>query len=264
MTEMSYIPIEIRGSTYVPIEPIKYPIGTKFRWSDLYNDETYRVAIVTKEGILQVKSVTDGGGEVDRTLRLMLDGRYPLKKTLFADEISWRASLPTGESHGEITITPYKPAQPYRSFAIDPRMSDPKKLHLLENLYGARTVVEHLKSPVAMIEQASASLIYYLSKSSDDAWAVKRDLDYWTDYCYANTAEENLREPAKIHSHGGTRFYLNVGDEFRTVAYDRYNDTDYIVDNTGRRYTSFAEMSNGPYSLSVLHRNKMKSLPSFN
>ena len=37
-------------------------IGTKFKW--ILNEETYRVAIQTADGVLQVKSVTDGGGDV--------------------------------------------------------------------------------------------------------------------------------------------------------------------------------------------------------
>jgi len=258
MTEMSYIPIEARGSTYAPIDPIQYPIGTKFRWSDLYNDETYRIAIVTKKGFLQVKSVTDGGGDVDKTRSLTPGSRYPLKKRLFADELSWRTSLPNGEMHGEITITPYKAAEKPMKMIIPIRsnMTDPDKLYLLQLIYRARTVVEHLKSPSAMLDQASCSLIYYLSKGSGDIWVVKKDLDYWTEYCSNHTDEENSREPVKIHSHG-SRFYLNVGDEFRTVAFDHYKGESYIVDNTGRRYKSFLELCPGLVALSVLYRNKM-------
>ncbi len=80
-------------------------IGTKFKW--ILNEETYRVAIQTKEGVLQVKSVMDGAGDVhsdacccDRCL--YGTGRLPLKQTLFVNEDSWRASLPRG---GIITTT---------------------------------------------------------------------------------------------------------------------------------------------------------------
>lgn len=256
MTEVSYIPIEFHDGSYVPAEIIQYTIGTKFRWADIYKDDTYRIAIVTKMGFLQVKSVTDGQVDLDTTASLLPGSRYPLKKALFADELSWRASLPSGESHGEITVSLYKPFERCFIPTICAEMSDPQKLHALEKRYGSRNVVEHLMSPLAMLDQASCSLIYYLSKGSDDVWPVKRDLDYWTNYCATHT-EENSRERIKIHKNGNTQFYLNVGDEFRTVAYDSYKGEDYIVDNTGMRYKSFAEMSSGTPSLSVTYQNMM-------
>lgn len=79
-------------------------IGTKFKW--ILNEETYRVAIQTANGVLQVKSVTDGGGEVHDDAcycnRCLYSTRLPLKQTLFADEDAWRATLPHG---GVITTT---------------------------------------------------------------------------------------------------------------------------------------------------------------
>jgi hypothetical protein len=73
------------------------PIGTKFKW--VQSTETYRIAIQTAKGVLQVKSVTDGGGECDMTR--IVGGTHPLIKKMFADEDSWRASLPEG---GSVTI----------------------------------------------------------------------------------------------------------------------------------------------------------------
>jgi len=80
------------------------PIGTKYKWTHKTNPETYRVAIQTKDGVLQVKSVTDGAAEVHEDCgcspcwefennapwRL----RKPLTKTLFADLVAWDATLP--------------------------------------------------------------------------------------------------------------------------------------------------------------------------
>lgn len=87
------------------------PVGTKLKW--VLNDDTYRVAIVKKNGVLQVKAVEDGCGECHE------DGctcapcwehinnspwrpRLPLKKTFFESEADWRNSLP---SSGQIFIT---------------------------------------------------------------------------------------------------------------------------------------------------------------
>jgi hypothetical protein len=76
-------------------------IGTKFKWISESNLETYRVAIKTKNGILQVKSLTDGGAECDRSHTV--GGVYPLLKTFFQDETAWRNSLPAEE--GQVVIT---------------------------------------------------------------------------------------------------------------------------------------------------------------
>lgn len=80
-------------------------VGSKMRWT--LNEETYRVAVQTKKGILQVKSVTDGAGECHddgcscvpcAEIRMFAPWRTrrPLKLTFFADEAAWKASLPEG------------------------------------------------------------------------------------------------------------------------------------------------------------------------
>jgi hypothetical protein len=105
----------LRVSTPIPGLPIEEtaPIGTKFKWSQ--GIDTYRIAIQKEDGLLQVKSVTDGGGEVHpstcrdctpcRELAMTPPApwaRRPLTKTMFADEAAWRASLPKG---GFVTVT---------------------------------------------------------------------------------------------------------------------------------------------------------------
>jgi hypothetical protein len=89
------------------------PIGTKFEWR--LTAETYRIAFQTEKGVLQVKSVTDGGGEVHpstcrecppcRDLAMTPPApwaRRPLTKTMFVNEDAWVASLPEG---GLVTTT---------------------------------------------------------------------------------------------------------------------------------------------------------------
>lgn len=90
------------------------PIGTKFKW--VQSTETYRIAIQTAKGVLQVKSVTDGGGECDMTRTVC--GTHPLIKKMFADEDSWRASLPEGGS-----VTTGKPGKP-NSHSLGQQMAD--------------------------------------------------------------------------------------------------------------------------------------------
>lgn len=98
--------------------------GTKLKWVSSTNPETYSVAIVKKDGILEVKRVTDGGGHCHNTtvcqcipcseIRLSnrlgvpnppWRARAPLLKTFFSTEAEWRASLPNGGSRGSIKTT---------------------------------------------------------------------------------------------------------------------------------------------------------------
>ena len=95
---------------------------TKLKW--ILNDETYRVAIVTKDGILEVKNVFElhalrhnpdvctcvDCSEIHLANKSWgrpswCSPRAPLYKTLYATEAEWRADLPQDEG-GSITITP--------------------------------------------------------------------------------------------------------------------------------------------------------------
>ena len=81
-----------------PAIPSKVPIGTKFKWTSAEDDETYRVAVKTKDGICQVKAVTEGGG--DCYFDPKTKKRYLTKRT-FDCEASWLDSLPEG---GEVAV----------------------------------------------------------------------------------------------------------------------------------------------------------------
>ena len=74
----------------------KRPIGTKLKW--VLNNETYRVAIVTKDGICQVKAITEGGSDSYFDSRV---NKYYLTKRTFDSEGSWRNALPQG---GEVYV----------------------------------------------------------------------------------------------------------------------------------------------------------------
>jgi hypothetical protein len=87
-----------------PVYPQR-KIGDKLKWE--LNDETYRIVIFTEKGVLQVKSVTDGGGEThtkDCTCAACWEynrkapwrPRAPLAKAFFETEKAWCDSLPQG------------------------------------------------------------------------------------------------------------------------------------------------------------------------
>jgi len=90
------------------------PIGTKFKWISKANDYTYRVAIQTNYGVLQVKSVKDGhldchddGCDCVPCWEFAQKAPWrnkPLKKIFFANEYEWRNSF--YEYDGDIVITP--------------------------------------------------------------------------------------------------------------------------------------------------------------
>jgi len=75
-----------------PVYP-KRSIGTKLKWISNDNDQTYRVAIVTKDGICQVKAITEGDGDCYFDSQA---NRYYLTKRTFDSEASWREGLPQG------------------------------------------------------------------------------------------------------------------------------------------------------------------------
>jgi hypothetical protein len=133
---------------------VNHPVGTKLKW--ILNQETYRVAIVTKKGVLQVKSVTDGGGDCHDAGcscrpcgEIALSGGRlppwrrgaPLKKVLFASEAEWRNSLP---SNGQVTVTrPRTTDNALKALCSAPLTgdTDPKKLKCLQDRFSGGTFV---------------------------------------------------------------------------------------------------------------------------
>lgn len=91
------------------------PIKTKFKWVSNENAETYRVAVQTKDGVLQVKSVTDGEAEYHENecrcgpcwefaTKAPWRPRKPLKQQLFGDQEAWYDSF--DKANGQLTVTP--------------------------------------------------------------------------------------------------------------------------------------------------------------
>jgi hypothetical protein len=77
-----YIPLPKEPLTHV--KDFKIPrqitVEDKFKW--ILSDDTYRVAVQTNKGFLEVKSV--------------IDGNRDLKKTMFPCFLDWALSLPEG------------------------------------------------------------------------------------------------------------------------------------------------------------------------
>jgi len=96
---------------------LRRPVGTKYKWTHKENPDTYRVAIQTKNGILQVKAVTDGRLHVHEDCNncgpcwefennAPWRKRKPLKTTFFKDLAEWDATLPMNQGKLVITSAP--------------------------------------------------------------------------------------------------------------------------------------------------------------
>jgi len=108
--------------------PVRTP-GTSLRWA--LDADTYRIAIVISNGILQVKSVTETKPEyVDDSWR------FPLAKKRFATEDEWRASLPEG---GTITIKTPEERQASKAFKVSG--NDVEKIQQLAKRYKVITQI---------------------------------------------------------------------------------------------------------------------------
>lgn len=119
----------------------KRPDGTKLRW--VLGEETYRIAIATANGILQVKSVTDGEGDCLPNEGINSWGRARLKKTMFTTEEEWRASLPQG---GQVTIVD---VQQQQALPVVEGTSDIEKVEKLAIRFKVRAGVHENSPPVA-------------------------------------------------------------------------------------------------------------------
>ena len=133
------------------------PEGTKLKWVSSTNSETYRVAIVKKDGILEVKRVTDGTGYCHDTTtcrckpcnEVRVSGGQlppwmkgaPLIKTFFATALAWHISLPFG---GKITVTEPQPSdRALKELCMKPltATTDAGRLKELEERFPGATMV---------------------------------------------------------------------------------------------------------------------------
>ena len=152
------------------------PVGTKLRW--VLGAETYRIAIATGNGILQVRSVTDGAGDCLPRDTFHSWVRAKLKKTMFATEEEWRASLPQG---GEVTIVelPPKNAQPVVDGA-----SDVEKVEQLASRFKVRAGVVEQVSPLKRREMLVKYITDYTRIVADSEATADRD-DFEKKLCYS-------------------------------------------------------------------------------
>lgn len=279
-----FIPLPDAASDITPTPP-PAAIGSKFRWT--LDANTYRVAILTAKGLLQVKSVTDGGGEVHPTTcrectpckELAMTppapwARRPLKKTMFADEPAWRASLPTG---GSVEITPpAKPGAEQKVAAVAQAPNDVEKLKAAIKTYKIRTTAyvepspqEQLKTSMQQMEKFRAELAP-LTLEQDLQWphmrkkltlSLKHARTWYISMKIACNGPDSHVRPVKMQ-HCGTGFVVGViGGELKylTVHEDQIAARSGLHYGNVRLYKNFAEMGSD-VKLVVKYRGREISL----
>jgi hypothetical protein len=152
------------------------PVGTKLRW--VLGEETYRIAIATANGILQVKCVADGAGDCLPRETTYSWERAKLKKTLFTTEEEWRASLPQG---GEVTIVELPPKN---TPVVVKGASDVEKVEQLASRFKVRAGVVEQVSPLKRREMLVKYIADYTRIIADSEATADRD-DFEKKLCYS-------------------------------------------------------------------------------
>jgi hypothetical protein len=254
----------------------KRAIGTKMKW--VLTPETYRVAIQTDKGILQVKSVTDGAGECHETgckcapceafaTRLLHTpwNRLPLKKTLFEDEAAWRASLPQG---GEVSVEGASIEKKFISLSSTTDVEKVAELCQRFNVYADifehRNTIQQLENMKSLqlknderfqTFKANPSLFsksYSLRKFESWRATYAKWIHILTErIANSSVAENNVHTYSKASS-GRARLFLTLADGTQADIW------------TTKNLRRVSQMSNTPLELSIFYNGKLyKSFKEF-
>jgi hypothetical protein len=236
--------------------------GTKLKW--FFDDNNYRVAVITADGVLEVKRVV--GGELKRIHRsefFVLATRrrlfeLPYLKTFFKTEREWRLSLPT---NGSVTVTPYVYGVVEREWnAIKPEMSDPEKLQQLMKRFCVRATVRTDPPPQKMYELAKDRVAKSGSSKDNVGNWMERNLRSWEAHIATMTEKQKNYVRPSIRNTCTGRMLLSMGDMVREIAVEEYKGKLYIVNDDDKRYETFADMdclnAKGQPKLTVYYRKK--------
>ena len=251
-----------------PPPPVTYPIGTKLRWQ--LDDDNFRVAFVTKGGILQMK-LKENGNYMWTT-----DPRY---KKMFENFAAWQASLPTG---GKITATQRdtRTSVEKKSAACFVGRSDVDLVSgLLEN-WGIKANAYRSASPVetmaryrqSVIERRAELARITLEEDLENPkirLALTRSLDRYAVWVRSHKAEmdqmtddQKSHRPIVVSSWGSTSKLWAFKDGKRFAIGVHHESGDIAC--AGRMAKTFdelgIEMVDGRPRLEVLYRRKTINL----
>lgn len=234
-----YIPLQSEPEAVEP-KTHAFAIGTKIKW--FLSPETYRVAVQTANGILQVKSVTDGRGEVNHLGPLAQHGHYPLLKTPFESYSAWLKSLPVavaGAGAEKLIITAYDSRTVAQKRAVLPMgLTDADKVLALQRNFKIRSQI---------YQEPSANQLKQIYLDRGESMPVAR------------MQKMSAYECDKIRY-----IYLQRGRNKLTVycglrMYDIANHNGQICRSDGQMFNTFAEMA--ATRVSVFYRNKFLDIP---
>lgn len=250
-----------------PVKPATVLVGSKFKWISASNPTTYRIAIMTAKGLLQVKSVVEGAVDCDTSRTI--GGGGPLIKKLFADEAAWRASLPQG---GNVTLSLPTDAKPNHTI-FTPGMSDVEKVDALRKRYKIwhcvmknQSYQEHLDGATARLNAFRATM----NKFTNDELinhnilklnsSLRRLLGTYTYYRnVVATAGDNARTPRIRYGVSGTgSVCVNINEKPHYITtFEGKIAAIPISDRWGAVsfYKDFAEMGNP--AISVYYRKRI-------
>jgi hypothetical protein len=248
------------------------PIGSKFRW-DL-NGNTYRVAIMTSKGVLQVKSVTDGVTDEDSIGRI--------KRTMFPNEAAWRASLPEGDAVTPLTGPDTRSQIQKRLDAPLQSHGDAEKIGEFMDRFKIRSDVIISTSPNKLVEILLDRVEFYRKelnkitleeelagcKRHSNNIGLKRALRSYghCKYRASIAAKPDVGTPY-LYVHGGNRLRTNIGGTEYEVGLkgDRLNATQIAIRLVSSKqspailYNSLAELGNP--KIYMIYRRKRVELP---
>jgi hypothetical protein len=187
-----------------------FPVGTRLRWNcDPEYGYEYRLAIVTKYGILQVKWVYPGstpGVNVEDS-----------KKTFFDTPADWNASLP---KNGDVTVIPYKNSIQKKIDSIPSNLSDPEKIKHLMNIFKVKHHYSKGVSPADLVNK------------------YRSDMESMHARLKAHTLAEDMRD--SMSRHRMTRLLKIYVTRFKNyMSYANIlNDEEYVRSGPSYVYTT--------------------------
>jgi hypothetical protein len=258
-----FIPLSAAAAPLAPM-----PYGTKFRWT--LNPETYRVSIMTAKGVLQVKSITDGGGEME-------DGGR-LKKKMFADEAAWRASLPSGGMTSLSLPDTRDSIQKRAAWPLLPTLTDVQKVSALLKRFKIVGACYSEESYNQRVERITGLLIEARAKLNalppqeligPKSRELITNLNYWIRWLTHATLEQTIHSavaavrPITFKPYGTGKFFAQIGGKQCQIT--TFNDRIVVKGDRFKTYANFAEagVDNAPSGkpiLSVLYRRRTINL----
>ena len=230
--------------------------GAKFKWT--LDDETYRIAVKTADGFLQVKSVTDGRGQVhaadchcnpcanyNMVPRPPWQQSRPLLKTNFENYRAWLDSLPVGGTLA-ITLADKRTALQRRA-QLPSGLTDVEKLEELERRFKLRSTVYVAPSLQQTKDTLSAGIQRLVNEYMDGEGyeAICARLANLREVYNKNNALMNVRTHEECNQNryiylqrGTGKLMAYCGDKMYRIA----SCHGQICRDDGRLFSSFAAM----------------------